>query len=322
VEYLDVRAASTDFPKAIELVRAIAGDLPNTHLFLLSDGAFDSLPAEEAPGVDFSYIKIGARARNVGITALDARRSVQDWDKPQVFVRVENFSEDEASVRLDLYLNETLFDARAIVVPAGQSGSAVFTDPGLTEGLVRVALNDKDDLAVDDEAWIVLTEPKQSRVLIVTEGNYFLELAAQKDPLCSATFMTPEEYDADARSGAFAMTDYDMAILDRHVPKTLPAGAYVFLDALPPLEGFDFEADAENPVVVDWDSVHPMNQYMSYANLFIEETMKFSGPTDAVTLVDSDAGPLVLWWSSPKYRVLVVGFVNSGRTCCLVFAST
>ena len=32
------------------------------------------------------------------------------------------------------------------------------------------------------------------------------------------------------------------------------------------------------------------------------------GPHDAVSLVESDAGPLILWWSSPTHRYLVVGF--------------
>ena len=308
IALLAPRQTSTDFQKAVELVTAFAQEMPNAHLYLISDGAFDPGRLGNAPPIEFSYIKVGARAHNVGITAMDARRSVEEWERPQVFVRVENFGEDEAEVRMDLYLNDTLFDARALVIGPGGSGAAVFSDPNLKEGLVKAVLNREDDLAADNTAWLVLTEPKQVRTLLVTEGNYFLQLAAQKDPLCSPILMTPAEYAADARSGASVMTDYDLVIFDRHVPESLPAGAYVFLAALPPLKEFYSEGEAKDPLVIDWDTVHPVNQYLSYANIFIQESMKMKAPENAVTLVEGDVGPLVLWWASPKHRILVVGF--------------
>ena len=154
----------------------------------------------------------------------------------------------------------------------------------------------------------MLTEPKPVRTLLVTEGNYFLQLAAQKDPMCAPVLTTPTAYEADARSGAFAVTDYDLIIFDRYAPERLPAGAYVFLGALPPLADFGADGVAEGPVVIDWDTVHPVNRYMTYSNLFIESALRMQGPDNAVSLVESDAGPLVMWWASPKYRIVTVGF--------------
>lgn len=308
IDSIRVRETSTDFGRAVELVKAFARDMPNTHLYLLSDGAFDASAAADVPEIEFSYVRCGVGSRNLGITALDSRRSVEEWDQPQIFARVENFGRDPVSARLDLYLNDTLFDARSLTVPPGESAAAVFSDPALTEGLVRVVLDTEDDLDTDNRAWLVLTPPKPVRTLVVTEGNYFLELAVQKDVLCSPVLMSPEEFDTEVETGAFVAGDYDMVILDRHAPKSLPPGSYLFFAALPPLPSFDAQGDAERPVVIDWDTVHPVNQYVSYANLFIESAMRMSGPPDATTLVESDAGPLVLWWASPTHRLVVVGF--------------
>ena len=308
ISLLEPRQTGTDFARAAELVAAFAQEMPNTHLFLISDGAFETRRAENPPDVEFTYVRVGARARNVGITAMDARRNVEDWEKPQIFVRVRNVGADEAAVRMDLYLNDTLFDARALIVGPGGTAAAVFSDPNLNEGLVKVVLDSDDDLATDNEAWLVLTEPKPVRTLLVTEGNYFLELAARKDPMCAPVLMTPTAYEDDARSGAFVMTDYDLVIFDRFTPEKLPAGAYVFLGALPPLDDFGADGVAEDPLVIDWDTVHPLNQYMTFSNLFIESALRMQGPENAVPLVESDAGPLVLWWASPKYRIVTVGF--------------
>jgi len=101
---------------------------------------------------------------------------------------------------------------------------------------------------------------------------------------------------------------YDLVVFDRCAPDSLPPGSYLFLGALPPLETFSSSGEAENPVVIDWDALHPISQYVSYANLFLERSMVLSGPDDAHTLVETDAGPLMLWWSSPSYRIVTTGF--------------
>jgi len=300
------RDAGTDFGQAVDLVRALAQDVPDVLLYVLSDGGFEREASGQDPAVAMQYVKFGRDCRNVGITALDARRSIEDWSQPQVFARVENAGPGPANVRVELHLKGRLFDARALTVPPGESAAAVFSDAHLREGLVRVALTPDDDMAADNQAWLALAEPRPVRTLVVTAGNYFLELAVQGDPLCSPVFMKPEEFDAELNAGTPG--EYDMTILDRHAPPSLPAGSYLFLGALPPLEAFRFEGEADNPVVIDWDAVHPVNRYVNYANLFLAKAMRVVAPGDAHTLVEADAGPLIVWWRSPRYRLVVVGF--------------
>ncbi len=305
---VEARETPTDFAAAVELVGALAQGLPNVRLYVLSDGGFEIDERQEAPAVELTYVKIGAGSENVGITALDARRSIEVWDQPQIFVRLENFGAFDVDTRADLYLNDQLFDAKSVTIPAKDSAALVFADPNLKEGLVRVALEREDDLAADNQAWLVLVEPRLVRTLIVTAGNYFLELAIQKDPLCDPVFMEPDEFDGQLAAGTLSLSDYDMVIFDRHQPSSLPAGSYVFFGALPPLDAFSSQAIVEQPVVIDWDTTHPVNQYVNFANLFIEQAMHLVGPSDAHTLVETEAGPLILWWSSPTQRILVVGF--------------
>ena len=68
------RETPTDFRKAASLIRAIAADIPDVQLYLMSDGAFDTRGIGEAPAAKLHYVKCGGAAENVGITAIDARR--------------------------------------------------------------------------------------------------------------------------------------------------------------------------------------------------------------------------------------------------------
>jgi len=77
---------------------------------------------------------------------------------------------------------------------------------------------------------------------------------------------------------------------------------------LPPVAGFRAEGEVKSPVVIDWDPTHPVNEHVNYGNLFLSSAMRLTGPPDARVLVESDTGPLILGWTSPTHRVVVVGF--------------
>jgi len=305
---IKARETGTDYARAIDLVLSLTRGMDNVELYLFSDGAFEKYAPGDVGGVKLNYTRAGKAAANVGITALDARRTVEAWDQPEVFARVQNFGPMEEQIRVDIFVNDLLFDARTITVPGGGSQAVVFSDPGLEEGVVKLVLNIDDDLAVDNTARLQLVKPKPIRTLIVSNGNYFLDLAAMKDPMCAPVFVGAADYEARVAAGKLRGSDYGMVIFDRYSPKTLPPGSYVFLGVVPPIEGFEDKGDVENPIVIDWDTVHPINRYVSYANLFLERAIRMKTPRDAHTLVDSTAGPLLLWWSSPNYRIVLVGF--------------
>ena len=304
------RETGTDYAQAIDLVLSLAREMHNVELYLISDGAFACRAPGNAAGVTMHYVRVGASAANIGITAVDARRGLDDWNRPQVFARIENFGPTTEDVRVDLYLNDLLFDARTVAVAPGAGGGAVavFSDKDLKEGTVRIDLAHDDHLEADNHAWLHLTEPGEAKTLIVTDGNYFLELAAMKDPLCAPVFMKCAEFEAKVAAGGVDLREYDVVVFDRHSPVGLPPGSYLFLGALPPLEGFACSGEAKQPTVIDWDSVHPVNQYVSYANLFLEKAMRVTAPRRAETLVDSTAGPLVVSLASESHRLVVVGF--------------
>lgn len=309
LEEIELKETGTDYAKALDLVKSLAeGGERNVELYVISDGAFQSAAPEGLEGVALNYVSVGRSGDNAGITAVDARSSIHAWGHPEIFARVQNFGADPITARVELYLDETLFAAKEVAVGGNDGAAVTFSDPELRDGLVHLVLRHDDPLDTDNHAWLYLSEVESIRTLIVTEGNYFLELAAMKDPLCDPVFMTLSDFESQLEDGTLGLSDYDVILFDRESPAALPQGSYIFLGAAPPIEGFGVEEEVEFPTVIDWDETHPVNQYVGYGSLFVESALKLTVPRGAATLVDSTAGPLVVWWESELHRLIVVGF--------------
>src|SRR5207237_2918238 len=67
-----------------------------------------------------------------------------------------------------------------------------------TAAVIKIEQMNKqgDVLACDDVATVVVPPPKSLRALLVTEGNYFLELALHSLNLQDPAVMLPSEYEA------------------------------------------------------------------------------------------------------------------------------
>jgi hypothetical protein len=305
----DVRAreTGTDFAQAMALVASLAGNLRDAHLYVVSDGAFEQDPARQSGAMAFTYLPVGTSGDNLGIVAVDARRG-GNLAGPEVFARIRNAGEHDRDVRVELYLNDDLLDAKIVRVPAGGAAATVFTHHAMQEGLARIELAADDALAADNHAWIELIKPRPVRTLLVTAGHFFLELAAKNDPLCDPVFMTPDAFEKGMTDGTLAIRDYDVILLDRFCPRNLPPGTYFILGAAPKLPGFIDKGDAEAPAVIDWDAAHPVNRHVGYGSLALASALALDAPGRAETLVDSTAGPLVLEYNTDTHRLLVAAF--------------
>src|SRR5207247_5460387 len=103
------------------------------------------------------------------------------------FVAVRNYGAAQRSGTLELYRDGNLFDARPLSLPAagerGFSEQAVVLEripPGAA--ILRARVDIQDDLDADNEAYAQVGGGRQTRVLLVTAGNVFLEKAILADP--------------------------------------------------------------------------------------------------------------------------------------------
>ena len=308
-------------------------------VYLFSDGR-----ASDANDVGLHgklhFERVGTdNAPNVGIVTLSAKRNYERPTEVQVFARLANFGPEPAEVPVRLSADGQIVEAEgaaaqtAFLLPdrwdkaqrekwesenSRRPAESVTFKLDLTRGatLKLEQMHRQDDvLAADDVAQIIVPPPKQLDVLLVTDGNYFLELAVESMHLKSPDIMRTVSYE-EAKP-----TKYDVIIFDRYTPKWLPeAGNFLYFGAVPPPSSQPGQkvtaaTDAsgqpvvlQNQQVLDWSRDHPIFKDIQLNRLYVEQSLKLNVPLDAQTLVDGLKGPLIVLTHDGKRTNLVVAF--------------
>ena len=235
-----------------------------TAVHLFSDGRFPAVPQVALGNLNVQYHAAGqvpgddpatASANNLGIVAYNATRDESDPSRFIVFAQILNFRKtpvEKLRVQLDLRPNHQLesVQERTLKVPArrpdGSPGEAVvtFTLRDLDEtkdNVLHLKLADhRDDLAADDQAWLVIGTPRKAQVLIVGPDNPILDaffFDQSTKAVADVTRLSPQalgdnDYLRPASEGAF-----DLVVFDRCAPRNedeMPRSNTFFIGALPP----------------------------------------------------------------------------------------
>jgi len=322
---------------------AAAADAMPAALFILSDGRIHGSPNFTLGNLKPEYIPIGKQeASNVGVVAFQATKNPEKPGQTQVFAGVKNYNAEPTQVELSLYLDDKLIDAESLAIEADAKSGAEFSLTDVESGVLRLEVDTKDDLDVDNRAWAVLGVTQRVRILLVTADNLFLESAVTTDrikkyadvKITKPEYLTTEEYKKEAADGT-----YDLVIFDQCGPETtalMPLSNTVFFGQLPP--GADAaqddaeasvadETSVENtsnfwttngpcagPAVIDMDQSHPLMQFVNMSNVLIGEAITLNPPKGATVLLDTDLGPMMAISTRDSVQDLVIGFGLIGRT--------
>src|SRR5205807_361082 len=72
---------------------------------------------------------------------------------------------------------------------------------------LEAKLGAKDDLPADDHAYALLPERRRAKVLVVSEGNLYLQAALLLDEYLDVTTVTPKDYAKSYAAGAAERVD-------------------------------------------------------------------------------------------------------------------
>lgn len=296
--------AAGDLREAIQLAAAQVASRAGAGVTVLSDGAFGRLDEMALGGVKLQFLPVGKRSENVAITAFDVRDALSGDDR-QVFVTVQNFGKAKRTVPLEVRVGETLVDAHEITLSPGASKSETFdrvSAPG--GGIVVARLDISDDLGADNSAAAVLPPRRAVKILLVSEGNLFLERALNTDRRVILDAVAPAAFQPG--------TGHDIVVFDNTAtPKDLPPGRYLFWGGVPsgpqsPV--VTVGADADRPQILDWSRSHPVMRFVDLANVHLRRARSVAPAPWAATLADTDAGPLVIAGERGDARAVYVGF--------------
>src|SRR5262249_52395628 len=125
--------------------RLLSGSEKLKKVVVISDGSFDQAAAL-AQEPDIEFITIGKKTGNWGITRLQAPRSLLDPIGYEILVEVSNASDEPASFRLELDLDNDPIDVVPMNLPAGGRSVHVFEKTSAEGGRLRASIDHKDAL--------------------------------------------------------------------------------------------------------------------------------------------------------------------------------
>ncbi len=291
----------------------------SAQLVLFSDGRIDDLDGIVIGADELVFHRIGVSQGNVGITAMSARRSYEQPQEVEVFVSLANFGTEPVTRDVQLAISGNVYAVRSVTVPGceAQAGADPFR-PGeatlnfsLTHseaGVLEVRQLGNDALACDDAAWSILDPPRRLSVLLVTQGNPVLESALSACPIAKLDPCTPAGFDALDPAVFAARQQYDVVVLDNHVPAHLPECRYLVFGAPPGGIDVNSPQELENQLIVDWRSQHPVLQHVNLSNLFAARSHRLFLPRDAEVLAEFIESPALALLRRRGNTYLIAGF--------------
>ena len=158
-------------------------------------------------------VRFGARLHDLGITAFQA---APRGGHTEALLRLSNFGAAAASSDLDLSVDGQLTDVRPLSLAPGQEQTLFWTSLPVTAHQLEAHLARGDDVRSDKTAWAVVASPAVRRVLLVSNGDYFLQTALSVDTTVALSAVRSAAY-RTPRPG-----DYDLIVFDGVLPPSLP----------------------------------------------------------------------------------------------------
>jgi uncharacterized membrane protein len=293
-------AEAIRFAQAQGAARGPGGTALPSQVHVLTDAAFPPLKIPDVPGVDIAYHALARGGGNVGITAMEVRKTHFGGFEYQLFLALGNFGDEPREFQLRVSVDKEPLSVQRVALGPKVRRSLIIPFSHQAGGLLRAELDLQDDLAADNAAMAVLPAPRKLRALLVTAGNLFLQKALAADPLVDARIEDPQQFKGPA--GA------DVVVLDNFAPEKLPAGRYLIVNAVPKNLPLEVRGRVDAPPVVDWDRGHPAMRYLDLTKVGIEEALWLRPLGTGRTLVESNLTPLVYALEEGDIRAIVVGF--------------
>ena len=297
-------------------------------VFVYSDGRIADAK-ELSVQADILYSKIGRDdTSNIAIVSLSAKRNYERPTEVQVFARLANYGPEPIATDVQLTVdgqirgtatdllllperwNDVDFKKTPDQAKLRPKDSVNFQKIELTTAAVlRVEQMKKDALSADDVAMVVVPPPKAMSVLLVTDGNYFLQRALDSMDLQHPDTFSPVKYE-EAKPQT-----YDVIIFDRYEPKFMPtSGNFLWFGSLASglklkvMKQGNETAIVKDTMVLDWKREHPIMRGLQLGKMYVGEAIKLQAPIETETLVEGFKGPLVLLHREGRATHLVCTF--------------
>ena len=292
IEGLTVSAASGDLGDALNLADALAARSGDAEILVATDAALAKTPTSRLEH-RVSVLQVGRDRRNQAIVALAVRRGASGVLR-SAFVSIANLDIQPAQRRLQLYGDGVLLEARDIKLDPQTRTEAIIDDIPAAVHVVEVRLDAEgaaaDSLALDDRAWAIVPPERLRRILLVSEGDPYLETALSFLPNTELYGVKPGAYGPSTHPELF-----DLIIFEGSLPDPLPAVAVLAIapKATSPLG--DVVGTLKDPGIGSLDPAEPILRYVDLSTTHVGTAVKLVLPDWARTVIPGPGGAPLLY---------------------------
>ena len=266
-------------------------------VYFLSDGvAIHNTP---------SYVKrisVFESANNVGITAFEVRSIPSTPLGYEAYLEVQNFGEPvNAAISLTGAGGQKI--TRSVHLANKETYKDIFDLSQFPGGGIRAVVQAKDDaFPLDDQAFAYLPLKRQTRTMLVTKGNRYLETALKLDKYVDLTVVDPANFRESPNIDAY--------VFDRFAPSITPSRpALIFgTPASPWLR--PAEAVVEKPEIVTWSENHPIMQHVPLHDVAIERAARIDAENLTIVAASKQT-PLIVVSDKPKWVMVTFDLQSS-----------
>ena len=287
-----------DLGDALELASKLAARSGERQVLVATDAALASDPGTrvDAP---VTVLPVGRDRKNQAIAALAVRTAPSSVTR-SVFISIANLDIERAERRVEVWGDDHLLEARDVLLEAQARSDVVIDDIPPDVGVVEVRLIGRDPaaaaapdlLAIDDRAWAVIPAERERNVLLVSDGDPYLETALSYLPNVRLFGVAPDRYPQDAvRTDG---SDWDLVIFESNLPATLPDSPVLAI--APPSSSplGQVTGIIRDPGIGTLSPDEPILRYVDLTTTHIAQAQRLETPEWARTVIPGpDGAPLL-----------------------------
>lgn len=288
IESIQQSSSYVDIAKAEELILSLKNQDVDTQIVLFSDTPV-RFGNEQ---VQFSEYK--KQTDNVAVTGFTHTKVDGSITAMSV---LRNQGNSECDIAVSLYGDEEFLDSQWVTIPGNQTKTIWWDSiPGNVKTM-RVSIETEDILVSDNNAYEVILTDNAVKVLLVTDGNLFIEKVL--------SLLEGVELVRTA-SGDMIYSGYDLYIFDGLVPEKLPEDGNIVVFSPPENTLFSVGEWMHTPEVNLFE--HSIFEHIDKFSFSIGRTRIIEKPEWAETLMESNGNPIIMEGYVENKRILIFGF--------------
>ena len=295
---------SAELEPAIYLALSFVDTARRDSIYVITDGAGGDFSGIVKRHPMIKPVIVSGGEHNVGIIRFEFRQTFAGYDKYEIMLEVKNFTAAAVDCPVRLSIDNSVLFENPIFLQAREKKVLIVPYSGLITGIARAHLNIDDDFTIDNQAYLSLNASKDVWVLLVSEGNYFLEKLLDAYP----NFKVNAVKEIIPSSWQEQVLRHDIVIVDRMDFPETQKGNFLLINAYSPSIPLVKTGEISFPRNIHWDHENPIMADVDFGGMVVEQASVLQAGKQTVPVVESADTGLLYTYEKGGLRAALMGF--------------